>query len=99
MERDLLANELRGFFDKPAKVKHIRNKTIVNTNRTFGARISYEVSSRYGETGLPRGHTLEIDLMGAGGQSFCAFLAKGITVRLVFSLVLSLCKITFASTL
>lgn len=82
LENDLLKTELQGFFDGPPKAKHIKNKTIVNTNRTFGARISYEVSNRYGETGFPDGHSLAIDLIGAAGQSFCAFLAKGITIRL-----------------
>ena len=31
---------------------------------------------------LPDGHSLEINLKGSAGQSFCAFLAKGVTVRL-----------------
>uniref|UniRef100_A0A914H2C3 Glutamate synthase n=1 Tax=Globodera rostochiensis TaxID=31243 RepID=A0A914H2C3_GLORO len=81
LEKDLLENELRGFFDSSA-VKRVERKRIVNTNRTFGARLSYEISIRFGELGLPEGHRLELDLVGAAGQSFCAFLANGITVRL-----------------
>ncbi len=50
---------------------------IRNANRTVGAMLSYEVASRYGEEGLPDG-TIQIDFQGSAGQSFAAFLAKGI---------------------
>lgn len=81
LEASILA-ELDGFFDGPKILKKIENKAIVNTNRCFGARISYKISCLYGEEGLPVGHHLDISLKGAAGQSFCAFLANGITVRL-----------------
>ena len=32
---------------------------------------------------MSHGHSLEINLKGSAGQSFCAFLAKGVTVKLV----------------
>lgn len=36
---------------------------------------------KYGEDGLPE-NTIQINLSGSAGQSFCAFLAKGVTVTL-----------------
>jgi glutamate synthase domain-containing protein 3 len=53
---------------------------IANSNRTVGAMLSHEVAQRYGEAGLPE-DTIEIDFHGSAGQSFAAFLAKGITMR------------------
>ncbi len=54
---------------------------IRNTNRTFGAMLSGEVAERYGHAGLPE-DTIYIKGKGSGGQSFGAFLSKGITVEL-----------------
>ncbi len=53
---------------------------IHNSNRTVGAMLSYEVAKRYGEDGLPDG-TIQIEFHGSAGQSFGAFLAKGITLH------------------
>jgi glutamate synthase domain-containing protein 2/glutamate synthase domain-containing protein 1/glutamate synthase domain-containing protein 3 len=54
--------------------------SISNANRTVGAMLSYEVAKRYGEDGLPD-NTIEINFKGSAGQSFAAFLAKGITMN------------------
>ncbi len=54
---------------------------VKNTDRTAGAMLSYEISKRYGDDGLPEG-TLSVDFNGSAGQSFGAFLAKGVTFRL-----------------
>ena len=54
---------------------------INNTNRTVGTMLSAEISSRYGEQGLPE-DTVTITARGSGGQSFFAFGARGITVKL-----------------
>ncbi len=54
---------------------------IVNTNLAVGAMLSGEVARRYGHDGLPNG-TIEIKLKGTAGQSFGAWLAHGITLRL-----------------
>ncbi len=54
---------------------------INNSNRTVGARLAYEVSSRYGGDGLLDG-TLEVAFRGSAGQSFGAFLTKGIRLIL-----------------
>lgn len=37
---------------------------------------------KYGEEGLPDGYSINIKLQGSAGQSFCAFMAKGINVTL-----------------
>jgi glutamate synthase domain-containing protein 2/glutamate synthase domain-containing protein 3 len=54
---------------------------IRNANRTVGAMLSGEVAKRYGEDGLPV-NTMHIDFEGSAGQSFAAFLAKGMNFTL-----------------
>ena len=62
--------------------KHVRiDLPIVNTNRTVGAMLSHEIASRWGEAMLPDG-TIHIKLTGSAGQSFGAFLARGVTLEL-----------------
>ena len=53
-----------------------------NVNRTVGAMLSSRVAEKYGYAGLPD-NTIQIKLTGTAGQSFGAFLAKGVTVDLV----------------
>ena len=52
-----------------------------NVNRTVGTMLGAEVTRRYGGEGLPDG-TIDITLTGSAGQSFGAFLPRGITLRL-----------------
>jgi len=52
-----------------------------NVNRTVGTMLGHEVTRRYGGAGLPD-DTIDVTLTGSGGQSFGAFLPKGITLRL-----------------
>ncbi len=54
---------------------------ITNVDRAVGTMLSGEVAKRYGNQGLPDG-TIQCELHGSAGQSFGAFLAKGITLRL-----------------
>ncbi|MDD5108580.1 MAG: glutamate synthase large subunit [Candidatus Omnitrophica bacterium] len=54
---------------------------IENVNRTTGAMLSGEVCKRFGESGLPE-DTIKCNFKGVAGQSFGAFLAKGITFAL-----------------
>ncbi|HYO28535.1 MAG TPA: glutamate synthase large subunit, partial [Azonexus sp.] len=54
---------------------------ITNVNRTCGTMLSGEVARRYGNAGLPD-DTIYIKLTGTAGQSFGAFLAKGVTLEL-----------------
>ena len=53
-----------------------------NVNRTVGTMLGYEVTRRWGGRGLPD-DTIDITLTGSAGQSFGAFLPRGITLRLV----------------
>ncbi|MCK4851727.1 MAG: glutamate synthase large subunit [Candidatus Omnitrophica bacterium] len=55
--------------------------SINNTNRTTGAMLSGEVCRSHGEEGLPE-DTIRCRFTGVAGQSFGAFLAKGITFEL-----------------
>ena len=55
---------------------------ITNTNRTTGAMLSHKVASLWGEDGLPN-DTIKVDFKGSAGQSFGAFLSKGITFNLL----------------
>jgi glutamate synthase (NADPH) large chain len=52
-----------------------------NVHRTVGAMLSGEVARRYGHEGLPDG-TISIRLSGTAGQSFGAFLARGVALEL-----------------
>ncbi|MBL8675042.1 MAG: glutamate synthase subunit alpha, partial [Rhodospirillales bacterium] len=53
-----------------------------NVNRTAGAMLSGEVARRYGHAGLPE-DTIAIRMTGTAGQSFGAFLARGISLELI----------------
>ncbi len=61
--------------------KVVLDVAITNTNRTVGTMLSNQVATRYGNTGLPD-DTIHINFTGTSGQSFAAFLAKGITFEL-----------------
>ncbi|GJD02057.1 glutamate synthase [Colletotrichum higginsianum] len=54
---------------------------IVNTDRAMGTSLSYHISKRYGEDGLPL-DTVHVNIKGSAGQSFGAFLAPGVTLEL-----------------
>jgi glutamate synthase domain-containing protein 2/glutamate synthase domain-containing protein 1/glutamate synthase domain-containing protein 3 len=54
---------------------------IGNTDRTAGAMLSGEVAKRYGHEGLPD-DTIHVSLTGTAGQSFGAWLARGVTFEL-----------------
>ena len=58
-----------------------RRCAIRNVNRTVGTMLGSEVSRRYGGDGLPD-DTIDITFTGSAGQSFGAFLPRGITLRL-----------------
>ncbi|MGI8988492.1 MAG: glutamate synthase large subunit [Bryobacteraceae bacterium] len=54
---------------------------IRNVHRTVGAMLSGEIARRYGSEGLPE-DTVKFEFNGSAGQSFGAFLAKGVTLEL-----------------
>ena len=55
---------------------------IHNSNRTVGAMLSGKIAKAFGEDGLPE-DTININLTGSAGQSFGAFLARGISINLM----------------
>ncbi len=71
LAKDAIENGNRVDFEVP----------IVNTNRTVGTMLTNTVVNRWGEKGLPV-DTIHIRFKGSAGQSFGAFLARGITLEL-----------------
>ena len=63
---------------KPVKFK----VPIRNVNRTVGTMLGNRVTRAWGPEGLPE-DTIDITMEGSAGQSFGAFLPKGITLRLI----------------
>ena len=57
------------------------NIDIQNHNRTFGTMLSGRVAEKYGHEGLPH-DTININVSGTAGQSFGAWVTKGVTLRL-----------------
>ena len=57
------------------------NLPISNSNRTVGAMLSGRIAKAYGEDGLPP-ETIRINFRGSAGQSFGAFLAPGVALKL-----------------
>jgi glutamate synthase (NADPH/NADH) large chain len=53
-----------------------------NVNRTVGTMLGSELTKRWGGEGLPD-DTIEVTFTGTAGQSFGAFLPRGITLRLI----------------
>ena len=54
---------------------------IRNVHRTVGTMLGAEVTRRHGGDGLPEG-TIDLTFVGSAGQSFGAFLPRGVTLRL-----------------
>jgi glutamate synthase (NADPH) large chain len=78
LDRKLIAQS-QAALDRGAPVRI--TAAIRNIDRTAGAMLSGEIAKRYGHTGLPD-DTIHVSLKGTAGQSFGAFLAKGITFEL-----------------
>jgi glutamate synthase (NADPH/NADH) large chain len=57
-------------------------RTIRNVDRTVGAMLSGEIARRHGHAGLPE-DTIRIRFTGTAGQSFGAFLSRGVSLELV----------------
>ncbi len=54
---------------------------IRNINRTVGTMVGAEISRKYGAEGLPN-DTIQITFKGSAGNSFAAFVPRGMTMRL-----------------
>jgi glutamate synthase domain-containing protein 2/glutamate synthase domain-containing protein 3 len=63
------------------KQKTLIEMPIRNINRTVGAILSSKITQKWGSRGIPD-NTLEIAFKGSAGQSFGAFLAPGVTLKL-----------------
>src|ERR1700744_4289198 len=60
----------------------VLERSIRNVDRTVGAMLSGEVAKRPGHAGLPE-DTIKIRFTGTAGQSFGAFLSRGVSVELI----------------
>src|SRR5580704_11581003 len=78
LDRRLIA-EAQPALDRGAPVRIAT--TIKNTDRTAGAMLSGEIAKRYGHTGLPT-DTIHVKFTGTAGQSFGAWLARGVAFEL-----------------
>ena len=56
--------------------------SVVNTDRTIGARLASEITRQFGMSSLSPGH-ITVDLRGTAGQSFSAFAVKGMKFVLI----------------
>jgi glutamate synthase (NADPH/NADH) large chain len=59
----------------------VLERTVRNVDRTIGAMLSGEVARRHGHAGLPE-DTISVKFTGTAGQSFGAFLARGVSIEL-----------------
>ncbi|MFI3315539.1 MAG: glutamate synthase large subunit, partial [Rikenellaceae bacterium] len=75
LNKDLL--ELASIIEGSSS-KYSKEYTITNTDRSVGAMLSGELALKYGEQGLAD-NTLTATFKGSAGQSFGAFLTKGLT--------------------
>ncbi len=76
-ENGILKEVYEAIEDRKNKV--VLEKDICNLNRSFGARISGEIAKFYGNKGL-NDDAITLKLKGTAGQSFGAFLIKGVSL-------------------
>ena len=78
MDQRLIADS-RDAIEKKSPV--VITGSINSVDRATGAMLSGEIALKYGYDGLPD-HTIQIKLKGTAGQSFGAWLARGVTLEL-----------------
>ncbi|MFL5106088.1 MAG: glutamate synthase-related protein, partial [Xanthobacteraceae bacterium] len=78
LDRKLIA-QAKDAIERGTRIR-IESK-IRNTDRTAGAMLSGEIAKRYGHDGLPD-DTIHVSLTGTAGQSFGAWLVRGVTFEL-----------------
>ncbi|MCW7490756.1 glutamate synthase large subunit [Leptospira meyeri] len=79
IDNELIRKSLAAIDHKqPVKIQ----TSIVNLNRSVGTMLSHEVTKKYGVDGLSE-DTIDIEFTGTAGQSFGAFVTKGMTLRLI----------------
>ena len=77
---DQIVEELAEAVDHGKRMQ--RSYAIRNTDRTVGGRLSGAIARKYGDEGLDDG-TIEIHFNGSAGQSFGAWLVRGVNLHLV----------------
>ena len=82
LEKTLDEEKLLPKFSEALKTgkHHEESVTVSSTNRTVGTILGSEVTDRFGDT--LKDDTFIVSCEGGGGQSFGAFLPKGVTLRL-----------------
>ncbi|MFJ9108103.1 glutamate synthase large subunit [Streptomyces sp. NPDC102283] len=66
----------------PETAQPVRAQVAIrNINRTVGTMLGHEVTKKFGGPGLPE-NTIDITFTGSAGQSFGAFVPRGVTLRL-----------------
>jgi glutamate synthase (ferredoxin) len=78
LDNDLIAQCADGIEQGRAVELHM---PIRNVHRTVGTMLGSEITRRYGAAGLPEDR-ITINFTGSAGQSFGAFVPRGITLRL-----------------
>jgi len=78
LDRELMKKAMPAF-ERKERVSF--ESPVRNTDRTVGAMLSAEVSRRFGIEGLPP-DTINITFHGSAGQSFGAFMAPGVSMRI-----------------
>jgi glutamate synthase (NADPH/NADH) large chain len=79
IDHDLIAASLPAIESgQPVRLE----RTVRNVDRTVGAMLSGEVARRHGHAGLPE-DTISVTFTGTVGQSFGAFLARGVSIELI----------------
>ena len=78
LDMTVLLDLCKGAIEKGEKVK--ATLPIKNTNRVVGTILGYEISKRHWD-GLPE-DTVHLHFQGSAGQSFGAFVPKGVTLEL-----------------
>src|SRR5580693_2371242 len=78
LDHDLIAASLPSIENgQPVRLE----RSVRNVDRTVGAMLSGEVAKRHGHAGLPE-DTISVKFTGTAGQSFGAFLARGVSLEL-----------------
>ncbi|WP_228926669.1 glutamate synthase large subunit [Streptomyces sp. DH7] len=68
--------------ETPEAAQPVRAQVAIrNINRTVGTMLGHEVTKKFGGQGLPE-NTIDLTFTGSAGQSFGAFLPRGVTLRL-----------------
>jgi glutamate synthase (NADPH/NADH) large chain len=78
LDHDLIAASLPSIENgQPVRLE----RSVRNVDRTVGAMLSGEIAKRHGHAGLPE-DTISVKFTGTAGQSFGAFLARGVSLEL-----------------